>query len=249
MEIHIPEMVPIYVLQRMPLPEILRDMKLREVGDFLVSEDEVRGRGPRFRVNRLSGAVYVVDERRPKAEARALKEEEYIRRAIDFVEQQGWTEEQLAKPKGRRFIVASMPVEGRPSEIREYQKSAIVTFQREIEVDGMRINVLGDGGVMEIQMNNDGSVVNAAKVWREIVGEKGRTAAKPYDQAYEEALKELKEPRAHKLDRWTWGYKEAAGNVEQAEMHVVFEFQFVAADPETEIDYPPRVIEIAGHME
>jgi hypothetical protein len=99
---------------------------------------------------------------------------------------------------------------------------------------------------MKVQMNNDGSALNASKVWREIVDVKQEARVKTYDEAYKEALEQIKDPRKYKLDRWTWGYKEAAGNVEQTELRIVFCFWFVPADPETLLEYPPQMIEIPG---
>ena len=67
-----------------------------------------------------------------------------------------------------------------------------------------------------------------------------------YDEAYEEALEQLEDPQAYELKDWTWGYLEAAGNVEQTELRIVFRFSFVATDPETLLEYPPQMIEIPG---
>lgn len=48
------------------------------------------------------------------------------------------------------------------------------------------------------------------------------------------------------LDRWTFGYKEAADNVEQKEFSVVYQFDFIPADPKLEQDYPPQAVEVSG---
>jgi hypothetical protein len=121
-----------------------------------------------------------------------------------------------------------------------------VTFKRQIDVDGVLVDVLGEGGLMAVQMNNDGSVLNASKVWRDIVSAEERVPVKTYEEAYEEALGQLENPQAYELDRWLWGYKEAAGNVQQTELRIVSRFWFTPADPETLLEYPPRMIEIPG---
>jgi hypothetical protein len=113
-------------------------------------------------------------------------------------------------------------------------------------VDGVPVNVLGEGGEISVQMNNDGSVMNASNVWRQISGVKEEAPVKTYDEAYEEALEQLENPQAYELESWTWGYLEAAGNVEQTELRIVFRFSFVPIDPEALMEYPPQMIEIPG---
>ncbi len=97
-------------------------------------------------------------------------------------------------------------------------------------------------------MNNDGSVAGASQVWREISGVARTAKVKTYDEAYQEALAQLDDAAAYKLDQWDWGYKEAAGNVEQKEMRIVFWFGFLPADPEALLQHPPRMVEIAGQQ-
>lgn len=189
---------------------------------------------------------YIRRELKPIVEGPILEEEEYIKRAWGFIEEQAWTEKNFAEPIGVRFMIARASVEGKQEDLQQFQKNVIVTFKRQIDVDGTLVNVLGEGGVMKVQMNNDGSVLNASKVWREIVGVKQLAPVKTYKEAYKEALEQIKDPQKYKLDRWTWGYKEAAGNVEQTELRIVFRFWFVPADPETLMEYPPQMIEIPG---
>jgi len=189
---------------------------------------------------------YIRRELKPIVEGPILEEEEYIKRAWGFIEEQGWAEKNFAEPMGVRFMIETTPVKGTREDLQQFQKNVIVTFKRQIDVAGVLVNVLGEGGVMAVQMNNDGSVLNASKVWREIVDVKQEARVKTFDEAYEEALEQIKDPQAYELDRWTWGYKEAAGNVEQTELRIVFRFWFVPADPETLLEYPPQMIEIPG---
>jgi hypothetical protein len=67
---------------------------------------------------------------------------------------------------------------------------------------------------MTVQLNNDGSLLNASDVWRTVVGEGDVLPVKSYEQALAEALKQIKEPKNYKLSYWNWGYKELSGNVE-----------------------------------
>jgi hypothetical protein len=49
-------------------------------------------------------------------------------------------------------------------DIQQSQKNVSVSFRRQIEVDGLLADVLGSGGDITLQMNNDGSLLNASKV-------------------------------------------------------------------------------------
>jgi hypothetical protein len=116
----------------------------------------------------------------------------------------------------------------------------------------MPIYVLGQGGTMDIQMNNDGSILNASKVWRQIgqLSEPGEwLPVKPFDQALDEAMEQLEDADMYTLDSWLFGYKELPGNVEQSEMGVVFQFWFIPRDDERMDEFPPQFIEVSGWME
>lgn len=247
--IHIPELLPILKVKPLPLPGPLRDVKFETKANLLLSSDRVGDRGPRVRVDRLSGAVYILGERKLAVEKPALEEKQYIERALRFVEAQGWAEKNWSEPMGVRFMIESVPVEGERDKAQQFQKNVIVTLKRQIDVDGVLVNVLGEGGTMAVQMNNDGSVLNASKIWREVVDAKQQVRVKTYEEAYAEALKQLRNPQAYKLDQWTWGYEEAAGNVEQTELRIVFHFWFVPADRKTLLEYPPQMIKIPGQLQ
>jgi len=242
-----PVVLPVVKVKPLALPVPLREMKFETKGQSLFSTHEVGERGPRVRIERSSGALYVRGERKQAVEAAALDERDYIDRAQRFVEEQGWMEKGLAKPVGVRFMIESIPVDGNQDEAQRLQKNVIVTFNRRIDVDGAPVEVLGGSGVA-VQMNNDGSVLNASKVWREVVDVKQSLKVKKYEEAYAEALNQLDNPQAYTLRHWRWGYKEAAGNVEQSELRVVYRFKFAPVDGDT-MRYPPRLIEIPGQVE
>jgi hypothetical protein len=78
-------------------------------------------------------------------------------------------------------------------------------------------------------MNNDGSVIHASKVWRQIIDNVvKKTRVKPYDEAYKEAVLSLNDPKAYHLAHWSWGYKELSGRMQQEEMRIVYRFLFLA---------------------
>jgi hypothetical protein len=257
--IEIPEFLPIFKVTPMPLPDPIRDLEFQCEGDFMSHDGDGGEPWTQVRVNRLSGAVNVFGERKATVDGSVLDEEEYIQRALSFIGDQGWDGGDFGAPMGARFMIETMPVDAGADvegitltrdDIQLSQKNVLLTFKRQIDVDGAPVNVLGEGGEVSVQMNNDGSVMNASKVWREISGVKEEAApVKTYDEAYEEALEQLQDPQAYELENWTWGYLEAAGNVEQTELRIVFRFWFVAADPETLVEYPPQMIEITGQAQ
>jgi len=250
----LPETMPVFRLRPNRLYRSMTGVSFSEEGEMMVSSEEVAGR-PRVRYNPASGAVYLVAAPTSPAGGETLEESAYLERAERFLEQSGLSagmersaesEERVGEPVGERMMIQVSPVKGGGDDAKTLQKNVVVTFRRQIEVDGRRIEVLGSGGMTRIRMSNDGSVSDAAQVWREIDGVERVARVKSYDEAYREAREMLEEPEAYELDRWDWGYKEEAGNVEQSELGVVFRFGFVPADPDATMEHPPRLIEIPG---
>jgi len=240
--------LPIFRVEPPPPPERLRDVKFQTKDNFMVSPDEIRNRGPRVRIARASGAVYILGEVKPAASETALKEQDYLDRAHRFIEEQGWSERQVAEPTGVRSMIATAAAKGKEERVQKLQKSVTMVFRRRIDVDGTPVDVLGEGGLIQVQMNSDGTVSSASKVWRRIATVRESVPVKTYEEAYKEALGKIENAQAYKLDHWEWGYREDAGNVEQTEMRIVFRFGFVPVDPKTTMQYPPRMIEIPGQQ-
>ena len=109
--------------------------------------------------------------------------------------------------------------------------------------------LLGDGGVIRLQMNNDGSIARAAKIWREITGVRKIARIKPYETTYSEALQQIANPVAYKLDGWTWGYRELEGSAEQADLRIVHIFYFIPKAQDTALQVAPVMVEIAAQMD
>lgn len=242
----IPPILPIYELKPMPMPRRFSRARLSTAGDFMVSSDVVEERGPRMKVSRLSGAVYVVGKRDVSGKGPVLKEADYVEQARSFIQEQGWMEESGSDLVGAKFEIESAPVNGKRGDTKRTQKNIVASVRRAIDVEGVPVPVLGEGGIISLQLNNDGSVFNARKVWRQISGVKRQAPIKSYEEAHKEAFAKLKYPREYKLDQWTWGYKEAAGSVSQTEMRIVFRFMFIPVDPGKTLEHPPRMIEIPG---
>jgi hypothetical protein len=147
------------------------------------------------------------------------------------------------------MVIQRVPREEKQSDIQKFQKNVIITFKRQIIINGDTVPFVGEGGLISVQLNNDGTLFNASKVWRKIKDVSRTTKAKTYEQAYNEAIAQIKEREAYKLSDWIWGYEEEAGNVKQTELKAVFIFNFMPADPQRFQDYPPRIIKISAHLE
>ena len=140
-------------------------------------------------------------------------------------------------------MLASVPRE-KPVEQEHVQKNVIVTFSRLLQVEGTSVPVLGEGGKIEVQMNNDGTLLNASKVWREVAGLGPWEKVKPYEEALAEAMSQIKEPWLYAVDDWEWGYVEEAGNVEQGSMPLVYRFWLTPTADADVRETPPLLIEV-----
>ncbi len=147
---------------------------------------------------------------------------------------------------GRR-LAAGRPVRdsGDASKPETVQKNVIVSFRRQIELKGRPpIRVLGDGGLIKVQLNNDGSLARLSKVWRSATGEGLVVKVKTPEDAQAEALKMVPNPSEYRVGFWRWGYKERSGNVSQRDMRIVYEVQLLPLSAERGKAAPPALIEI-----
>jgi hypothetical protein len=177
-----------------------------------------------------------------------LKEDQYLERASRFLREWGLAEA-AAKPEGIRMMLESVPVSNITYDVTRRQKSVFITFRRQIEMEGKTVPVVGDGGLIRLQMNNDGSIARAAKIWREITGVRKIARVKPYETAYGEAQQQLATPALYKLDGWLWGYREFEGAAEQKDLKIVYLFSFIpkGSDPLPQVS--PVQVEIAAQLD
>jgi hypothetical protein len=200
------------------------------------------------RIEPLSGAVHLKALQHAVTAKRVISREDYFARAEDLIQELGWQDLNLGQPVLIRLIAASIPVDGKPSGMKAIQKGVVVTYKRQAEVEGKRIDVIGAGGVVRIEMSNSGSVLNASRIWRRVerTGDAIHIHIKSFEEARDEAHRKLSKPDAYKLDKWTWGYMEPSGNVKLDESKVVFQFAFVPKNHAELLNHPPRIIEISG---
>ncbi len=147
------------------------------------------------------------------------------------------------------MMLESAPVINKTYDVIRRQKNVVVLYRRQVELDGKIVPVLGDGGLIRLQMNNDGSVARAAKIWREISGVRKIARVKPYDTAYREAQQQLTSPAAYKLESWIWGYKEFEGTAEQKDLKIVYLFSFIPKSSDLGLQISPVQIEIAAQLD
>jgi Peptidase family C25 len=197
-------------------------------------------------IESLSGAVHLRAVQDALPTEPVIAEREYLARSKNLIQAIGWHDPNLGEPVVTRLMTASMPIGGKPGDIKQMQKGVVVTYKRQIEVEGRRINVLGAGGVVRIEMSNSGSVLNASRVWRKIERTRDVIQLKSFEEARDEALKRLINPNVYRLDQWSWGYMEPAGNVKLDTLSVVFDFAFVPKNHEDMRNNPPRIVRISG---
>jgi len=240
----IPDLLPkLVMLKPVPTPRRWLDYEFDETKEWLNSPDEIDGRGPRVRINLNSGAIYIAGPPKPIGEAPPLPEEAYLDFALRHVEELGWRENLTSEPIGSKMMIAGVSVE-EPIKQQVVQKNVTVRLKRLVDLDGLLVPVLGEGGVIEIQMNNDGSLLNAAKVWREIAEYGALEPVKPYEQALYEALRETKDPGAYGVSNWAWGYVASAGNEAQEAMRLVYRFWLTPSEAGQLRDLAPIMVEI-----
>lgn len=243
-----PLWAPIYELKPMPLPAMYNKLAFERQDGMLVSGELEAATGFSVRARPASGALYLSGKMDFDPNVLTLKEDQYLDRASRFLHEWGLAEA-TAKPEGVRMMLESVPVINRTYDVTRRQKSVFITFRRQVELEGKSIPVLGDGGQIRLQMNNDGSIARAAKIWREITGVRKIARVKPYDTAYAEAQQLLATPALYNLDGWLWGYREFEGKAEQKDLKIVYLFYFIpkASDPVLQVS--PVQVEIAAQLD
>lgn len=230
-------------------PVRLRMLDLRGGKPAITSFAAFAGGKARVRREDVSGAVYLSSVQRPSGVEKPLAKDVYVQRANSLLRELGWQSNEVGEPVVTPIMTASMPVGGGANEVREAQKSVLITYPRQIEVEGQKIAVLDGGGRIRVSMSNDGTVLHASRVWRQLQTPSASVHIKTFEQARDEATRKLTGPDAYKLDQWRWGYKELAGNAKQDNLPIVFQFAFVPKDPKDLLQHPPQIIEVSGEVD
>lgn len=242
----IPRYVRLIDLRIPDPPPFIRNFKLVEDGDFLVSTEQTEQGRPVVRLSTQSHALYLQANSSYQEGAQPLSREDYIERALSVLKDTGLHEEDMGQAEVSRLMIDTVPRAGHFGERKSTQKSVLVSFPRIIEADGVAFKVLGAGGKIQVQLANDGSPMNASKVWRtaELDGKARLFRVKDKDAAYKEALEQLGHAEDYRLASMDFGYKALSGSVKQETMQAVYQFVFQPREAEQEAALPPRMIEI-----
>jgi hypothetical protein len=243
-----PRWAPIYGLKPMTLPPTLRKLSFEKQDALLVSRDLEAATDFTVLVHPASGALYLTGKTKFESDTAPLSEEQYLERATRFLKDLAM-DEAAAKPEGVRMMIESVPVINKTYDVSRRQKNVIVLMRRQVDIDGKLHPVLGDGGLVRLLLNNDGSVARASKVWRDITGIRKFARVRPYDTTYGEALTHLTNPSAYALESWQWGYKEFEADETQPDLRIVHVFYFVPKPGSPELQAAPLRIEIAAQLD
>jgi len=263
--IEIPPKLPVWKVIPDPPPPDFRQLTFRRVDGVLIAEGDalqalrttaLRAANANVRQARMrseSGALYLKGETRARSAGAGMDEQRYVDAARAVAVLVAGDVSSMSPPQARRMVIASQgPVRvaaGVQGQETPQQKNVIVTFRRTIAVEGVRtpVPVFGRGGLVEVQLANDGALQNASKVWRRLDGVARETETKSLAQAQQEAMQQFPRSDAYKLARWQWGYKEDAGNAVQRELMAYYFLEFEPRNLNERTQLPPVMIEVLAH--
>lgn len=195
------------------------------------------------RIEQTSGAVQIKALQPRLVSGAAIAEREQLMRAKKLITELGWHDSDLGEPTVTRMMNASMPIQGGSGEITQSQDGVLITYRRQIEVDGKRIDILGEGGVTRVRMANDGAILSASRNWRKVQRNLTVVRIKSFEDARKEALAMTGTAGVYKLDQWKFGLKEQANS---DELQPVFQFAFVPGNAADRMNNPPRLVEVSA---
>lgn len=257
----VPKPWPIWKVAPPEPPEPFRKAKLLKMGDLRVVDGaalrEVNARllgskdpilresaATSARIDSRSGAIILKGRRKAGLDRVALGERNYAEAAQRIVEAFGLNERDVEPPVVEQMLMATRSARGEKGQSVPVQKNVIVTLRKRIDAGGTPLPMVGQGGLIKVQLNNDGTLMNLGKVWRTTTGKAGEAPLVPLDQARERALRQSPKPDAYKVLRWRLGYREETGNVRQEQMKAAYVFELVPRDPAQRAELPPMMIEI-----
>lgn len=247
-----PDMIPLKLLRVRLIPPgdpIAFSKRLKTVRKVEQLRDvQLLGGRAIVRRNAESGALHLRAVGKVAAvTTRDMKTDDVLQKtALDFVRKLGWIGEDVGIIRSTRLLTASMPVGGKASDITHGEKGVVVTISRRIKNGDQLLDVLGQGGRIDVTLSSDGKVQAATRTWRQAQFSRDMVTIKPYARALKEAQRQLQKMDAYKLADWRFGYKEDAANVEQKELAAIYQFDFIPKNREELLDFPPQQVEIAA---
>jgi hypothetical protein len=173
----------------------------------------------------------------------AVSSEDARRAALEFARRIGWAGADVGAVHVTRLLTASMPVD-KSGAIARGEKNIEVSITRRLGQGDQAIDVVGGGGRIDVTLDGNGQVLAASRVWRDADVIPDELPVLPFEQAQAEAERRLEKKDVYTLADWRLVYKEESANVEQPELALVYEFDFVPADRSQQLDVPPRRVEI-----
>lgn len=195
------------------------------------------------RIDPKNGAVQIRALQARPTSGVAIPEREQLARAMKLISELGWRDSDLGEPVVTRMMNASMPIGGGSNDITQSQDGILITYKRQIEVDGKRIDILSEGGVTRVRMASDGAILSASRNWRKVQSNQTVARIKGFEEARKEALAKTGRPEAYKLDQWKFGYKEQATS---DELQLVFRFAFMPRNGADRMNTPPQLVEVSA---
>lgn len=245
-----PEMIPMKLMRVKLLPpgdpvEFKKRLSLvRKVEQ--IRDVQLTGGAAQVKRNTASGAILLRATGKPVATRDIVPTEVQRQSAMDFAGKLGWMGEDVGAISSYPLLTASMPAGGQTRDITKGENGSVVTINRRIKNGRLALDVLGQGGRVEVKVGEDGKIQSASRTWRQSKMARDEINIKPYERALKEAQNHLQNPDAYKLADWRFGYKEEAANVQQPELAVIFEFDFVPKSREALLEYPPQQVEISA---
>jgi hypothetical protein len=241
----IPERLQKFKPSAAPLPSALAGT-LRSPGQAIEVTSTLLA-GGRAKIEHVpsTGALHLDSAQLAAPGEKVLPETEYVRRAGSFLSEQGWEEKETAEPTVTRYMTVSMPVGGKAAEAREAQAGVTVQYRRLVAAGNAPVEVLGTAGIIRVQLNNEGAVLRASKLWSKLEPVGAAGAVKNLESAQAEAAKRLGAAASYKLDRWKIGYRQTPAKAGEEELAPVFQFAFVPVKAH-DLDHPPQLIEVSA---
>jgi hypothetical protein len=240
----VPQMLQRFRITPAPAP-LKFSQALERTRELQITSTLLAGGSAKLKRVPQTGALHLDSGQVAEPGPRVLSEREYIQRAASFLSEQGLAEQQTAEPVVTRYMTASMPVKGQPSVIKQAQAGVSVVYRRVIKVNGVGLEELGAPGNIRVELNNDGAVLRASKIWRTLEPIGSPAAAKRLEQARSEAMAKLRDPGAYKLSVWKLGYKQESVKEGQDELAPVYQFAFVSVKAH-DMEHPPQLIEVSA---
>ncbi len=240
---NVPEQLQKFRLIPAPVPPRFSEALEKRVPPPQVTSKLLAGGKAKLERIPQTGALHIDSGKIAEPGLKVLSDKDYVRRAANFLTEQGLVEQETEEPLVSRYMTASIPVKGQFAEVRHAQAGVSVVYRRVIHVKGVPVEVLGAPGIIRVELDNGGAVLRVSKLWRVLEPIGSPAPAKSFEQAHGEAMTKLAAPGSYKLQSWKIGYRHESIKEGEDELIPVYQFAFIAVKLH-DIDHPPELIEV-----